>query len=146
MYDPKTSQVSFTERVTLALGCCAVCLAVALVWAIKRIPVEEGLLPRLVSVCTPVAACGLVALLAAFVPSFVPFSRLRAPINVTIPLVWGLANWLLSSALLTPPSSTSTLPPILAVIGHWTELGTVLPVGLAQFGLLTIPVAFGRKS
>lgn len=146
MSDPKTSPVNFTERVTLTLGCCTVCLAVAFAWAIKRIPVEEGLLPRLVSLCTPVAACGVVALLSALVPTFVPFSRLRVPLNLTIPLIWGLTNWLLSSALMTPASSTSTVPAILKVIGNWTELGTVLPVGLAQFGLLTIPVAFGRKA
>lgn len=146
MSDPKTSPANFTDRVTLALGCCSVCLLVAVVWAIRQIPVEEGLLPRLVSLCSPVAACGAVALLAAFVPAFVPFSRLRAPLNVTIPLVWGLTNWLLASALTTAESSTSRVPPILAVISSWTEVGTLVPVGLAQFGLLTIPIAFGRKS
>ena len=146
MSDPKISPANFTDRVTLALGCCSVCLLVAVVWAIRQIPVEEGFLPRLVSLCSPVAACGAVALLAAFVPSFVPFSRLRAPLNVTIPLVWGLSNWLLASALTTAESSTSRVTPMLAVISSWTEVGTLVPVGLAQFGLLTIPIAFGRQS
>jgi hypothetical protein len=102
-------------------------------------------LPRLVSLCSPVAACGAVALLAALVPSFVPFSRLSAPLNVTIPIVWGLMNWLIASALTTAESSTSRVPAVLAVVSNWTEVGTFLPVGLAQFGLLTIPIAFRRK-
>jgi len=145
MSDPKTSPADFTDRVILTLGCCVICLLVALVWAVRRIPVEDGLLPRLVSLCSPVAACGAVALLAALVPSFVPFSRLSAPLNVTIPIVWGLMNWLIASALTTAESSTSRVPAVLAVVSNWTEVGTFLPVGLAQFGLLTIPIAFRRK-
>lgn len=146
MSDPKTSPASFSERVTLALGCCVVCIAVASFWAIRRVPVEEGLFPRLVSLCSSVAACGIVALLSAFLPSFVPFKRLTVPLNITIPIVWNLANWFLASALITPASSTSTVPPMLAVLSHWTDLGTIVPVGLAQFGLLTIPIMFSRNS
>lgn len=145
MSDPKTSPANFTDRVALTLGCCVICMLVALVWAARRIPVEEGLLPRLVSLCSPIAACGAVALLAAIVPSFVPFGRFQAPLNITIPIVWGLMNWLIASALTTAESSTSRVPPVLAVVSNWTEVGTVLPVGLAQFGILTIPIAFGRK-
>jgi hypothetical protein len=121
-------------------------MVIALIWAVRRIPVEDGLLPRLVSICSPVAACGAVALIAALVPSFVPFSRLKAPLNFTIPIVWGLVNWLIASALTTADSSTSRVPSVLAVVSNWTELETVLPVGLAQFGLLTIPIAFGRRA
>jgi hypothetical protein len=54
-------------------------------------------------------------------------------------------NWLIASALTTAESSTSRVPPVLAVVANWTEVGTFLPVGLAQFGLLTIPIAFRRK-
>lgn len=123
-----------------------VCLAVALIWAVRRIPVEDGLLPRLVSLCSPVAACGVVALLSVISSSFVPFRRLRPPLNITIPLVWGLANWLLASALTTAESSTSRVPPVLAVLSNWTEWTTFVPVALAQFGILTIPIAFGRNN
>lgn len=146
MSDPKTSPASFTDRVTLTMACCAVCLVVALIWAYLRIPVEDGLLPRLVSVCSPVAACGAVALLSALIPSFVPFTRLKAPLNITIPGVWGLANWLIASALTTAESSTSQVPPVLAVVSNWTEITTFLPVGLTQCGLLTIPIVLGRKA
>jgi len=99
----------------------------------------------MVAASLPVASGLAVAALCTAWPSLLAVERMRFPLNVTLPLVFGCLQFALLSLATTTESALVQLPSQLTPLLIWSRLSIVLWTAGLQFALLCLWALAGRS-
>ncbi|MCW5944006.1 MAG: hypothetical protein KIS66_17385 [Fimbriimonadaceae bacterium] len=128
-------------------GCVSVLLIVAVAVAYGSVPepLRQPGSPMFYYLLVPVLAAAL--LIGAAIPAgamFAPF-RFAFPLNLTLPIVYGVLLLVSASMVTQMPSAIERLPPQLLPALNWFQAELIAKVAGAQCGVLTVFALFGRK-
>lgn len=148
MSGPKTSQnssVAFQDRLYVAGNASFLCLLVAAIWAAAFLTKSPFSLDGLITLAAPLVATGITVLIFGIVPDLIPSSSIRAPLNFSMPIIWGLVCYLTVHLISTQETGSTTVPDALLPALAWSNYCTLLPVMIVQIFFLSLLVLVGRK-
>jgi hypothetical protein len=122
-----------------------VCLLVAAIWAAIFLTKSPFSFEGLITLSPPLVATGTVVLIFGFLKDLVPSSNLRPPLNISIPIIWGLVCYLTVHLISTQETGATSVREGLVPMLGWSNPATLLPVMAIQVVGLTILVLLGRK-